>query len=148
MIASSDAEHADYLGRRRARMLPVLLVIYLSQQVTYFSSAGQNDRSVDHAKVFAWVVLSLGLLAGLATKGFWFRKRQVRDLIDDEITRANRLDALRWGYLMTVGTAVALFFIEQFEPMSVREAIHAIVSLGLGTALLRFAILERRAHRG
>ena len=87
------------------------------------------------------------LLAVLATKGFWFHRRELRDLIDDESTQANRLAALRWGFLTTICSAVALYVLQQFQPLTVREAIHAIVSLGLGVALLRFAVLERRAHR-
>ena len=43
--------------------------------------------------------------------------------------------------------AMAVYFIEQFEPVTAREAIHVILSLGLGAALIRFGVLERRAHR-
>ena len=50
-------------------------------------------------KIGAWVVLSLVLLAALTTKGFWFHKRDVRDMIDDEGTRANRVAALGWGFV-------------------------------------------------
>ena len=34
-----------------------------------------------------------------------------------------------------------------FDPVTAREAIHVIVTLGLGAALIRFGMLERRAHR-
>ena len=141
-------EQAEQLGRRRARMLPVLAVIYLSQQVTFFASTPADpDRPVDHVKIGAWVVLSLVLLAALTTKGFWLRPKEVRDLIDDEGTRANRVAALGWGFVMAILSAIALYMVSIFSPVSAREAIHVIVSLGIGAALVRFGMLERRAFR-
>jgi hypothetical protein len=146
MTDRTISEEADHLGRRRARMLPFLAVIYLSQQISYFSS-GDGVRAVDHVKVGAWVVLSLVLLAALTTKGFWFHRREVRDMIDDEGTRANRGDALGWGFVMAILTAIALFLVSLVERVSAREAIHVIVSLGIAAAIIRFGMLERRALR-
>jgi len=37
MNERSIAQKADYLSKRRARMLPALAVIFLSQQATFFS---------------------------------------------------------------------------------------------------------------
>lgn len=142
------AGRADRLSRRRARLLPVLAVLYLTQQASYFSEpAVPTGRVVDQVKVGAWLLLSVALLAALVTKGFWFHARDVRNLIDDENTRANRLDALRWGFLAAMLTGVLLYFWDQLEPMSARQAIHLIMSLGLGAALVRFGMLERLAHR-
>lgn len=146
MNQSTYAEQADRLSRRRARMLPMLAVIYLTQQASFFSAIPADpERAVDHVKIGAWVVLSLVLLAALTTKGFWFHSREVRDTIDDEGTRANRLEALHWGFVMAILSAIALFFVTLFEAVSAREAIHVIVSLGIAAAILRFGILERRA---
>ena len=148
MTQRTIAEKADHLSRRRARMLPMLAVFYLIQQTTYFrSTANPHPRDVDYVWIGAWVVLSLLILAGLTTKGFWLQQREVRDLIDDESSRANRLEGLRLGFIVAVLTAVALYLVDEFSPMTAREAIHVILSLGLGAALLRFGMLERRAHR-
>ena len=142
------AERADHLSRRRARMLPMLAVFYLIQQTTYFrSTANPHPRDVDYVWIGAWVVLSLLILAGLTTRGFWLQQREVRNLIDDESSRANRLEGLRLGFIIAVLTAIALYLVDEFSPMTAREAIHVILSLGLGAALLRFGLLERRAHR-
>ena len=97
------AEKAEYLSKRRARMLPALAVIFLSQQASFFSQMSESGHvSAEKAKISAWLVLSAILLLGLATKGFWFEKKQVRDLIDDENTRANRNEAMRWGFLFAM----------------------------------------------
>ena len=100
MTERTAAERADYLSQRRARMLPILAFIYLSQQVTFFSALDPaGHESARTVKIGAWLVLSAVLLAALTTKGFWFQPREVRDLIDDENTRANRLDAVRFGFV-------------------------------------------------
>lgn len=141
-------EEADQLGRRRARILPFLAIIYLSQQGTFFASAPADPTHyVDYVKVGAWVVLSVGLLAALTTKGFWLRSREVRELIDDEGTRANRVDSVGWGFMMAILSAIVLFVLSLFEPISAREAIHVIVSLGIAAAIIRFGTLERRHYR-
>lgn len=142
------SERADFLSRRRARMLPMLAILYFMQQTTYYrSTANPHPRPIDHVWVGAWVILSLIILAGLATKGFWLQPREVRELIDDESSRANRLEGLRIGFILAVLTAVLLYFVDQYSTMTAREAIHIILSIGLGAALLRFGMLERRAHR-
>jgi hypothetical protein len=147
-VRMSVAMKADFLSKRRARMLPALAIIYLSQQVTFVSALGNGQhRDVDHFKIGAWVVLSLVLMLALATKGFWFESRQVRDLIDDESTRANRLEAMRVGFLFACGAALAAYFIDEFQPLTVGEGSHLVLTFGLGAALIRFGLLERRAHR-
>jgi len=144
MNQRTTAEQADFLSRRRARMLPLLAAIYLTQQASFFL-AGDGDRTVDHVKVGAWLLLSLVLLAALTTKGFWFNRREVRDMIDDEVTRAHRGDALGWGFIVSTLTGIALYFVAMIEPVTPREVIHLIVSLGLGAAIIRFGMLEMRA---
>ncbi len=146
MTTRTTAEQADHLSRRRARMLPFLAVIYLTQQASYFTG-GAGDRPVDHVKIGAWVVLSLVLLAALTTKGFWFHSREVREMIDDEVTRAHRAAAMGWGFVMAILSAIGLYFVSMYEPIGVREAIHVIVSFGIAAAIVRFGMLERRALR-
>lgn len=142
----TDIETADRLGRRRARMLPVLAILFLSQQAIYFSD-GDGMRTVDQVKVSAWLVLSVIMLLALTTGGFWFRPAPVRALLDDEGTRANRLEALRIGFLATMAGAISLYFVSLFEPLGGREAIHLLMTIGIATALLRFGYLERRDLR-
>ena len=147
-MTRTTAEQADHLSRRRARMLPLLALLYLTQQASFFAAAPADpERAVDYVKVGAWVILSLVLLAALTTKGFWLQRQEVRDMIDDEGTRAHRVAALGWGFVMAVLSAIILFLVSIVEPVSAREAIHVIVSLGIAAAIIRFALLERRAMR-
>jgi hypothetical protein len=152
MSQGSNVEEADRLSRRRARMLPVLAIIFITQQAAYFSDrfegAGAAVRAVDHVKIGAWVILSVVLLLALTTGGFWFKSREVRALLDDEVTRAHRAAALQLGFIVTMIAAFAIYLLIQFEPMSARDSIHLLVTIGIATALVRFGMLERRAHLG
>ncbi|MFL6731906.1 MAG: hypothetical protein ACJ8EP_06130 [Sphingomicrobium sp.] len=142
------AERAEYLSKRRARMLPALAVIFLSQQITFFSQmAGPGPHSAERAKIAAWLVLSVVLLAALASKGFWLQPREVRELIDDENTRANRNEAMRWGFLFAMGSAIAIYVLTMFDVVTGREAVHIIMTFGLAAALIRWGVLERRAYK-
>ena len=144
----SVSEKAEFLSKRRARMLPALAIIFLSQQVSFFSQLTDPGRvSAEQAKVSAWLVLSVVLLLGLATKGFWLEPKEVRDLVDDENTRANRNEAMRWGFLFAMGSAIGIYVLTMFELVTGREAVHVVLSFGIAAALLRWGILERRAHR-
>lgn len=146
MIERKVAERADYLSKRRARMLPFLALIFLSQQITYFTTV-RGLESTPTIKISAWLVLSIVLLAALATKGFWLQPKEVRDLIDDENTRANRNDAMRWGFVLSMATAIGIETLTMFDTVKAREAIHIIMSTGLAVALIRWGYLEHRAHR-
>ena len=142
------SERADLLSRRRARVLPVLAIIYISQQASYITMrSGPAARPVDAMKISAWLVLSAVLLAAIATNGFWLQPRQVRSMIDDEVTRANRSDAMRFGFVIAMLTCIVIYFITMFEPVNGRDAVHITMSDGLGGALIRWGWLERRAYR-
>jgi hypothetical protein len=144
----SVADKAEFLSRRRARMLPALAVIFLSQQATFFSQmTGGEHVSAEKAKISAWLILSVVLLFGLATKGFWLEPKEVRDLVDDENTRANRNEGMRWGFLFAMGSAIAIYVLTMFDVVTGREAVHIVLSFGIAAALLRWGVLERRAHR-
>src|SRR4249919_707963 len=68
----SVAEKADYLSTRRARMLPALAVIFVSQQATFFSTiSSPAPHSAYGAKISVWLALSIILLFALSTKWFW-----------------------------------------------------------------------------
>ena len=147
MSQRSNSDEADRLSRRRARALPVLGLVFLAQQASFLSMPEGAARPVDHLKISAWLVLTLVLLAGLATGGAWFRPRAVRELVNDESTRAHRQTGYMYGFWAAMGTALGLYVVNLFEPVSGRDAVHIIVTGAVATALLNFGMLERRAHQ-
>lgn len=147
MNQRSMSEKAEQLSRRRARALPVLGIIFLAQQASFLSMPGDASRPVDHLKISAWLVLTIVLLAGLATGGAWFRPRAVRELVNDESTRVHRQLAYVYGFWAAMGTALGIYVVNMFEVVSGRDAVHIIVTVAVATALLNFGMLERRALR-
>lgn len=139
----SNAKLAERLGRRRARLFPVLGLFLIIQQSAYFAH-GQGERLVDHVRIGAWVAMSTVVLLVLTTGGFWFRSAEVRAMLDDESARANRAAALGTGFICAMVSAIVLYVMQGAWEFSSGEAIHLIVTAGLFSALLRFSILERR----
>ena len=55
---------------------------------------------------------------------------------------------MRLGFSVAMLTAIARLCRRPCSSRSTaREAIHIILTLGIGAALIRFGMLERRAHR-
>jgi hypothetical protein len=68
--------------------------------------------------------------------------------MNDESTRAHRANAFSWGFWAAMAAAVLLYGLTMIEPAtSARDAIHLMLTFGVGVAILRFAMLERRAMR-
>ena len=142
-MSEAPAELADRLTRRRARVSPVLAILFITQQGAYLANAGAGNAG--QVKLGAWVVLSVVLLVALATGGGWLRSREVRALMNDETTRAHRASAVVLGFWATMITGVILFVLAAFRLFDVRDAIHIMMTVGIASALIRFASLERRA---
>src|SRR3954462_3601488 len=149
--SQSDFDEAERLSGRRARALPALAIIFIAQQATFLVEGPPLEaaRVVDVLKLGAWVVLSLVLLASLWSNGFWFRSKAIRALLDDEATRAHRVDAMSIGFLLAILVAVALYVASMYSGVGaipLRLALLMVVTAGIGAAVLRFGFLERRAH--
>jgi len=142
----SDAEEAERLTRKRAQMMPFLAVLLITQQASFFADDG-GRRVVDWGTTICWIALAAAILAALVTGGFWFKPRAIRALMNDEVTRANRASALTLGFVLALTAAISLYALEAFAPgeATPRQALHIVVTVGLLAAMLRFALLERRA---
>jgi hypothetical protein len=146
-MSESDVETADRLSRRRARLLPVLALLFLSGQAIFALGPDDPTRAVDQAKVAAWLAWALALLLLLATGGSLFRSRRVRDLMNDETTRLHQAKAYAVGFWLAVSTSVGIYALTAFDRVMPREALHIVVTAAVAGALLTFGILEHRAHR-
>lgn len=141
----NHVDEAERLGSRRPGMLMGMTFLFLFQQFAYFTQP-PAERMVDYVRIGAWYLLAFVVLATLLTGGFWLNPKAVRTLMEDDVTRANRADALRLGFGLAMATAIVLFAVSGPGGLTAREVIHIIVSAGLGASMLRFGFLERRAH--
>jgi len=140
-----DVEVAERMGRARSRLFFILAMVFFAGQSLYFTSSPLTRDS--HARVGAWLILVILILILLATGGFLLRGRNVRDLLNDETSRLNRLASQALGFWVTIITALVVYVESIFDPLTLNEGIHIIVTLGVGAALISFAVRERRAHR-
>jgi hypothetical protein len=140
-----DIEAAERMGRARSRIFFVLAIVFFAGQSAYFASSPATRDS--HARIGAWLILVILILMLLATGGFLLKGRKVRDLLNDETVRMNRLAAQATGFWVTIIATLAVYVESIFDPVNLNEAVHIIVTLGVGAALISFAARERKAHR-
>jgi hypothetical protein len=148
MADLADVEKAERLGRQRASIFAVQAVVFLSWQTLFVTGhVADRVRTVDQVKISAWLVLAILLLFLLATGGMLISGRKLRGLLNDELTRSHRARACVMGFWAAMGSAIALYVVGMFEPVSGREVIHIVMSFAIGTGLMTFSILERRSRR-
>lgn len=146
MTSASDVEKAERIGRVRARLFALQGALFIGWQGLFFLDTPEDRAGgIDEFKVALWLAWVVLLLVLLATGGGLLRGRRVRNLLNDELTRLNRLHAFAMGFWAAAGACVLLFIVNLLQPLGGREAIHIVVSAAIGAALLTFAARERRS---
>jgi membrane protease YdiL (CAAX protease family) len=147
MEPSLAVEIADRMSRKRAVLAAVAAAAFLAVQVIArpFFVAGLD--AARHTRIDFWALNALALLLVLATGGGLLNRRQLRALVNDEISRAHRHTAIVMGYWVAMAAAMTLFMFQSHFPFTGGEVVYIIVSSSLVVALLAFSYLEYRAHR-
>ena len=146
MTETHDVEKAERLGRWRARMFAAQAVLFVTWQGLYFLTPPETPlRSVDSVKLWTWLLWVAALLLLLATGGGLLRRKSLRTLLNDEFTRRNRAAAQVAGFWAAAGAGLLLYVVDLFEPVTGREAVHAILSVAIAAALLTFSFREGRS---
>jgi hypothetical protein len=138
-------EKAERLGRKRSQIFFVLALVFFAGQSLYFGAPEATRDSPP--RVGAWLVLVCLMLLLLATGGFLLSGRKVRHLLNDESSRANRVAAQATGFWATTLALIAVYVESMFDPLTLNQAVHIVGTIGVGAALISFAVRERRAHR-
>ena len=86
----------------------MLALFFIIQQTAYFSHP-QIRRMVDQFRLAGWMLMTLVVVLVVSTGGFWFRKPEVRAMIDDEVTIANRASAVNVAFVSSMLTAILLY---------------------------------------
>lgn len=145
MPTAEDHELADRLTRRRARMMPILAILLLAGQPFYF--ARNQIEIATPVRTAVWLVWTAVLLLALAVAGGQFRGKAVRDLIEDDVARANRLRAYAAGFWTAMATVFGIYGLSIFDNIQGRESLHLVMTFSVAAALITFGTLERRALR-
>jgi apolipoprotein N-acyltransferase len=132
--------------RRRSSMIlgAIVLLTILSGALTVLSTAPPDQwRNVDIVRAAGFIVLSL-VLAVRATTAFSLIGRN--PALDDELTRANRAAASRIGFWTMVIVAIISWISTAFESISVGQAVPVIITAGVVSAAISFAVFEGRGN--
>ncbi|WP_265571593.1 hypothetical protein [Sphingomicrobium nitratireducens] len=131
----------ETLSARKAGMLGVVAIIYITQQI------GNVGRELDTPRLIGWAVLSVLILGVLLTNGYWLMPKAVRNVLDDELTQSHRARSIRIALTVAMLSGFAFYATAPGLDWGIREAVHALVSLGLGAGLISLAVQEWRSTR-
>src|SRR4051794_39861408 len=109
---TSDIEKAEASGRQRARIATAS-----AGTVPTAPAASTSEQGlVDHVRVAGWVAWGAILLIILAGGGGWSQTLGVRKLLNDDVTRENRLRSTAVGFWVAMGTAAVTFVVDRYKP--------------------------------
>ena len=144
MQSSSLVDVADRKSRKRAWVAGAAAAVFLLNVVLRPTLTGDI---ASHTGVDWWAVNAIIVLLVLATGGGVFLKRDIRDLMNDEISKMHLRTSLIIGYWVAMTTALGIYLLPRFRDLPARLAVYGIVSASAGLALLAFSVFEIRSHR-
>lgn len=143
----SPVEIADKVSRKRALAVAIAAGVFLMIQIVTRPVFNSEPDTAHLSRLIMWALNAAALLLLLYTGGGLMQKREIRALVNDEITRANSRSAVSVGYWIAMSIAMGLYALAGYRNLTAREAIYLIVTPSVGIALLAFSWLELRAHR-
>ncbi|HEY1124648.1 MAG TPA: hypothetical protein VGE65_03370 [Sphingobium sp.] len=141
-------DQVDRITRRRARIATVMGVLFISTQGFRVANDQMTEtarRPVEYVQFFASTFWLLMLLVFILFGGGLWRSKSIRAMLHDEGTEENRRRAMASGFWAMMTGAAVCYALTFYEPVQTREAVHVIITIGVGVTLLRFGVLERRA---
>jgi len=127
-------------------MVAVATLVFLGVQLIAGPFWGAR-RGTPYIAQIGWAINAVALLLMLAIGSGLLRNRRIRSLVDDEVSRHNRVMGIVVGYWVAMTAAMGLYLATAFRDLTAREALYLVVTPSVGVALLTFCYLEWRAHR-
>jgi hypothetical protein len=147
MDKENPFDQAARLESRTRRLLVSSGAMFVVWQASYFLIFSPPDgalRRVDLVASAGFIAWSAALLTLLATGGGAFRSREVRQILDDELTRANRRLAYQHGFWALMLVSLVAYVAASFTPVSARVLGHVGLSAGVIVSVATVARLNRR----
>ena len=141
-------EIADRNSRKRAIIVAAGAIVFVAGQLLGGPAFRDNaDRSLYIARNTMWSVNVILLLAFLATGGGLLNSKQIRALVNDEVSRANYRTSVVAGFWVAMISALVFYLMPAFAWMTARQSLYSVITLSVAVTSLAFAYLELRAHR-
>ena len=147
MQPTSRIDAADRLSRKRAIGAAIAALVFVAIQLIAPPFFVDKRESLRDSQALLWLVNALILLALLATGGGLVYNREVRRLLNDEVSRSHYRSAVMCGFWIAMAAAVVLFVVPALAAFTAREAAYLLLTPSIAGALLAFAFLELRSHR-
>ena len=138
----SDIELAERHARTRSLIMAVMAVVLL-----ILGLLGWEDQASSMTPMLRhgmWAVTIAFWLLILATGGWLRLSGEVRKMMNDEVSQANRSRALQAGFWTAKLLALVLYFASLTWTISLREGLRILTDVTIAVALLRYAWLELR----
>jgi hypothetical protein len=148
MHSNAPVEIADRISRKRGVTTAVAAIVFVGAQVLanpFFGDAPQTASRLSPQVL--WAVNAVALLLLLATGGGLLRNRQIRALVNDEVSRSHYRTAIVAGYWVAMAAAMGLYILPAAATVSGRAAAYVVVTSSTFVALVTFSWLEHRAYR-
>lgn len=147
MSPENAVDLAHQLSRRRARGTAVATAVFLAIQVVIPPVFRSDGAAASGPRTWMWALNAAVLLLLLMPVGGYIFGRQVRALVNDEVSRHNSRTAAAAGFWVAMAIALLVFTFPAGRSWSAAEALYWVVTPTVGVALLAFAWLEARALR-
>ncbi len=143
-MSAEDMALAEKLTLRRARVATLMGILFITGMATSFNVDPLAGRP-QAVHLAAWIVWAAALLFLITAGGGLMRGKSVRALMNDDSTRDHRRSALEVGFWAMIACCFFTYGISLIEPMTGRQVIRLILTVGVGAAAISFGTLERRA---
>jgi hypothetical protein len=134
-------ERAERASRGRAAIMVLAAIVFLINAIIEF---GHPAYSLPGVRGAIWPLIVLAWLAIVANGGGFRMRRELCDVMNDELSLHNRARATAIGFYATNIAAVAVYYASWKVTMLPGDALQLVTGIGISAALLVYAWLEWR----
>ena len=143
----NDVEFADRLSRKRPWGILVATGYFLLLQFVVRPAFGGPAGYASSPRIIAWIVNVVVLLVLLLPISGFVWGARVRQLVHDDVSRANSRSACSAGFWVAMASSLVTFSGAEAWGLTPRDVAYVVITASTGVALLAFAWLELRAQR-
>jgi hypothetical protein len=137
---------AERIERKTQRILWAAGLAFVVWQIAFFLlylDGPPIGRSVDAVRSLAFLAWCAALLVLVATGGGAFASPAVKEVLDDELSRARRATAYRNGFWAMIVFAYGGYLLAHLTALGPLVVAHAVLSGGVVVAVLTLAYTNR-----
>lgn len=136
---SNAIERAERASRGRAAIMALAAIVFI---INAFIGFGHPAYSLPGVRGAIWPLIVLAWLAIVANGGGFRMRRQLCEVMNDELSRHNRSRATAAGFYATNVAAVGVYYASWWVPMLPGDILQLVTGIGVSIALLYYAWLE------